>query len=84
MVVIDFFATWCGPCMMIAPEIDRMDAQMPNVVYLKVDVDRTPDVSQYYRISAMPTFIFIKNGQKVGEMTGADVNRLRQYVSAYA
>ena len=70
--------------MMIAPEIDRMDAQMPNVVYLKVDVDRTPDVSQYYRISAMPTFIFIKNGQKVGEMTGADVNRLRQYVSAYA
>ena len=63
--MIDFFATWCGPCKMIAPKLEQMDKDMDNVVFLKVDVDEAEDVAQEYNISAMPTFVFLKNGQKV-------------------
>ena len=65
LIVIDFFATWCGPCKMIAPKLEQMDKDMDNVVFLKVDVDEAEDVAQEYNISAMPTFVFLKNGQKV-------------------
>ena len=65
LVVIDFFATWCGPCKMISPVLEEMEAQMSNVKFLKVDVDEAEDVAVHYQISAMPTFIFIKNGSKV-------------------
>ena len=65
LVVIDFFATWCGPCKMIAPRLEEWEAQMSNVKFLKVDVDEAEDVAAHYQISAMPTFILIKNKQKV-------------------
>ena len=68
LVVIDFFATWCGPCKMISPKIEAMAGEMSNVVFLKVDVDEAEDVAQEYNISAMPTFIFLKNGQKVKDL----------------
>ena len=50
---------------MIAPKLEQMDKDMDNVVFLKVDVDEAEDVAQEYNISAMPTFVFLKNGQKV-------------------
>ena len=50
---------------MIAPKIEQMAGEMANVVFLKVDVDEAEDVAQEYNISAMPTFVFLKNGQKV-------------------
>ena len=68
LVVIDFFATWCGPCKMISPKIEAMAGEMSNVVFLKVDVDEAEDVAQEYNISAMPTFVFLKNGQKVKDL----------------
>ena len=68
LVVIDFFATWCGPCKMISPKIEAMAGEMSNVVFIKVDVDEAEDVAQEYNISAMPTFVFLKNGQKVKDL----------------
>ncbi len=65
LVVIDFYAMWCGPCKMIAPKIEEMEAAMQNVVFLKVDVDEAEDAAQEYNITAMPTFILIKNKNKV-------------------
>ncbi len=65
LVVVDFYATWCGPCKMISPKIEEMEAEMKNVVFLKVDVDESEDAAQEYGISAMPTFILIKNKNKV-------------------
>ena len=65
LVVIDFFAVWCGPCKMIAPKIEEMSAAMKNVVFLKVDVDEAEDVAAEYEISAMPTFVFMKKKAKV-------------------
>ena len=56
----------CGPCKVIAPQIEAMSkGEFSSVVFLKVDVDENEDAAQEYNITAMPTFIFIKNEQKV-------------------
>merc|ERR1711894_56030 len=84
LVVIDFFATWCGPCKMISPVLEEMEAQMSNVKFLKVDVDEAEDVAVHYQISAMPTFIFIKNGQRVADLMGANADKLKELVAKNA
>jgi len=83
LVVIDFFATWCGPCKVIAPQIETMSAEMPEVVFLKVDVDENEDAAQEYNISAMPTFIFIKKEAKVADMMGANADKLKALVAQH-
>lgn len=80
LVVIDFFATWCGPCMRIAPDVEAMAAQMPDVLFLKVDVDVCDSIAAKYSVRAMPTFVFIKNGIKVDSFSGANLQMLRDYV----
>jgi len=82
--VIDFFATWCGPCVMIAPKIEEMAQKMTNVVFLKVDVDDAEDVALKYDISAMPTFKFIKNGEVVDELMGANADKLMDLVTKHS
>ncbi|CAF1617515.1 unnamed protein product, partial [Didymodactylos carnosus] len=56
LVLVDFFATWCGPCKMIAPAIDNLSTQHPHSVFLKVDVDKCQTEAQENNITAMPTF----------------------------
>eukprot|EP00124_Ichthyophonus_hoferi_P000013 Ihof_evm13s1 gene=Ihof_evmTU13s1 len=65
LVVVDFFATWCGPCKMIAPVLEEMSKTMTNVIFCKVDVDECEDIAAEEGIEAMPTFYFYKNGKKV-------------------
>jgi len=83
LVVIDFFATWCGPCKVIAPQIEDMDGKMPEVVFLKVDVDENEDAAQEYSISAMPTFIFVKKEAKIADMMGANADKLKAMVEQH-
>jgi len=82
LVVIDFFATWCGPCKMIAPHLEEMDKTMDDVVFLKVDVDECEDIAAEYNITAMPTFIFLKNKAKVADLTGANIEKLKEIVNS--
>ena len=84
LVVIDFFATWCGPCKMIAPKIEEMEQSMKNVVFLKVDVDEAEDAASEYEVSAMPTFILIKKKQKVVDLMGANPDKLTELVTKHA
>merc|ERR1711931_185363 len=72
LIVIDFFAVWCGPCKMIAPKLEEMSKSMDDVVFLKVDVDECEDLAAEFQISAMPTFVFWKNKQRVDTVTGAN------------
>ncbi|XP_068584445.1 thioredoxin-like [Cebidichthys violaceus] len=78
LVVVDFTATWCGPCKMIGPIFHGLASQPENknVVFLKVDVDEADDVSKECKITSMPTFHFYKNGKKVDEFSGADKQKL--------
>ncbi|KAG8698367.1 hypothetical protein FRC09_007265 [Ceratobasidium sp. 395] len=65
LVVIDLHATWCGPCHQIAPRYESLATSNPQVQFLKCDVDAAQDVARKYSVSAMPTFIFLKNGKQV-------------------
>eukprot|EP00092_Neocalanus_flemingeri_P065051 GFUD01079040.1.p1 GENE.GFUD01079040.1~~GFUD01079040.1.p1 ORF type:complete len:106 (+),score=42.46 GFUD01079040.1:52-369(+) len=82
LLVVDFHATWCGPCKMIAPHLEEMSLTMEDVVFLKVDVDECEDIAAKYEISAMPTFIFIKSKTKVADLTGANIDKLKQLVAS--
>eukprot|EP00397_Hematodinium_sp_SG-2012_P066320 GEMP01098998.1.p2 GENE.GEMP01098998.1~~GEMP01098998.1.p2 ORF type:complete len:106 (+),score=12.45 GEMP01098998.1:47-364(+) len=83
LVIIDFYATWCGPCKVIAPKLEAMNEEMTDVVFLKVDVDDCEEVAMEYQISCMPTFVFIKSGEKVDSFSGASEERIREYLTKY-
>lgn len=79
-VVIDFSATWCGPCKMISPVYDMLSDEFENVVFIKVDVDENAETAAKYDVSAMPTFVFIKDGEIVDRLSGANADRLREMI----
>jgi thioredoxin 1 len=75
-VVIDFFATWCGPCKRIAPAFEKLSESLASIAFFKVDVDESPELVSQFDISAMPTFIFLKDGVEVKRVEGADMKEL--------
>ncbi|KAJ7361597.1 thioredoxin-domain-containing protein [Mycena albidolilacea] len=82
--VIDFHATWCGPCHAIAPTFESLSKQYTNVNFFKCDVDAAKDVAALYRVSAMPTFIFLKGSTKVDQVRGANRAELESTVRRHA
>ncbi|KAF8585139.1 thioredoxin-domain-containing protein [Ramaria rubella] len=82
--VIDFHATWCGPCHAIAPAFEKLSKQFPNVNFLKCDVDAVQEIAQKYQVSAMPTFIFLRGSTKVDQVRGADARALESTLKAHA
>jgi len=84
LVVVDFFATWCGPCKQIAPKYQAMAAAIPHAKFVKVDVDECKDLQSQFGVSSMPTFKLLKGGKEVDELKGADENTLREKVQSHA
>ena len=71
-VLVDFFATWCGPCRMMAPIIDEIAAEKAGVASVyKIDVDEAPSIAQQYGIMSIPTFMVFKGGKPTAQMLGA-------------
>ena len=60
-VIIDFYATWCGPCKMIAPIMEDVSKEFSNVKVVKVDVDEASELASMFNITSIPTIIYIKN-----------------------
>ncbi|KAJ5370921.1 Thioredoxin, partial [Penicillium cataractarum] len=81
-VVVDFFATWCGPCKAVAPMVEKMSDSHTSVKFYKVDVDELSEVAGNNGISAMPTFLFYKDGQRIDDLTvrGAQPKAIEQAV----
>jgi len=79
-VFVDFTATWCGPCKMIGPVFEQLAKENEEMIFVKVDVDENEDVAAKYEVSAMPTFIVIKDKTKVDQMVGADKEKLKALV----
>jgi thioredoxin 1 len=84
LVVVDFTATWCGPCRAIAPEFERLSEANPDVIFIKVDVDRCRDVARAQNISAMPTFKFFKHGKRYHTFQGASIRKLEDAIAKYS
>ena len=70
VVVVDFFATWCGPCKMLSPVIDELSGELENVNFVKVDIDQSMDLAQKFKIVSVPTLKVFKNGEEVDTLMG--------------
>ena len=78
--VVDFYATWCGPCKAIAPHFEKLSEQHADVAFYRVDVDGAPDIAGFCGVSAMPTFLFTRDSKTVGKVVGANLHGLVQEI----
>ncbi|CCD52692.1 hypothetical protein BofuT4_P001390.1 [Botrytis cinerea T4] len=81
VVVLDAFATWCGPCKAIAPKVSQLSEAYPAAHFIKIDVDELPEVAQELGIRAMPTFVIFKGEEKFAEVVGANPAALEDAIS---
>jgi len=71
LIMVDFYAEWCGPCKMTGPIIDQLAEEVKDVRFIKVNVDENPDLSTTYSIFSIPSFIIFKDGQILSQFAGA-------------
>ncbi|KAG0582914.1 hypothetical protein KC19_3G095300 [Ceratodon purpureus] len=85
IVVVDFFASWCGPCRIMGPIFIELSKKYEsNLIFCKVDVDEVADVTTEWEIRAMPTFLFINNGKQIDKVVGANKDELEKKIHHYA
>ncbi|KAG8667174.1 thioredoxin trx1 [Fusarium poae] len=86
-VLVDCFATWCGPCKAISPILSKLSEQpalSDNIDFVKFDVDQLPDLTAELGVRAMPTFFVFKGGNKVDELVGANPQALQSMLAKHA
>lgn len=78
-VLVDFFATWCGPCKMLAPVVDKVASKNENITFVKVDIDKNIDAAEAFGVQVIPTLVLIENGEikarEQGFMSEAELNK---------
>ncbi|GAB68013.1 thioredoxin [Plasmodium cynomolgi strain B] len=84
LVIVDFFAEWCGPCKRIAPFYEECSKKYTKMVFIKVDVDEVSEVTEKENITSMPTFKVYKNGSVVDTLLGANDTALKQLIEKHA
>jgi len=83
-VLVDFWAEWCRPCLMLAPIFEQVAEEMPEVTFAKVNVDEEGDLAIQYGISSIPALILFHKGKPVGTHVGTiSKDRLKQWILSY-
>ncbi|KAI6653719.1 Thioredoxin-2-like [Oopsacas minuta] len=84
LILVDFFAHWCGPCSMMNPVLERLATEHENVIFLRVDVDKSTNIVKAYNIQSMPSFVFIRNSLKLEHLVASNTEileaRLKEYL----
>lgn len=81
LILVDFFATWCGPCKMLAPVLEEVSESYPEVTFVKVDVDNDEALARRYNISVIPTLVLLRNGEVLKTSVGyMDPDALRAWI----
>ena len=70
-VLLDFFASWCGPCRMVSPILDEIAEEREDIKVCKVDIDQQPELASRYRVMSVPTLMVLKEGRIVEQSIGA-------------
>ena len=82
LVIVDFFATWCGPCKMISPILEKFADENKDIKVLKVDVDEFSPIANKFQIHSIPTLLLFKNGELIDKKVGfTDYNGLVKFTS---
>lgn len=85
VVLVDFWAAWCGPCKMMAPIVEELSGEMEGVTIAKVDVDQNQELAMQHNILSIPTFVIYKAGQVVDQFSGAlSKDALRERIERHA
>ncbi|EDW82339.1 deadhead 3 [Drosophila willistoni] len=85
LIVLDFYATWCGPCKDMEGTVKSLARQYASkVVFIKVNVDKFDELTEKYSVRSMPTFVFLKGTRRVFSFSGADDDKLIKTVSKLA
>ena len=83
LLILDFYATWCGPCKRVMPGFLKMAEEYENVYFVKVDVDEADDLSEEYEIAATPTFVYVKDGETLEVYNGTDEEQLKSLIEEH-
>ena len=69
-VLVDFWASWCGPCHMLSPVVEELSQEHPEITFAKVNVDEAPELAQKFHVSAIPTLVLFRDGEPVDVSVG--------------
>ncbi|BFG16586.1 thioredoxin H2 [Prunus yedoensis var. nudiflora] len=83
LMVIDFTATWCGPCRAMEPTLKEYADKYTDVEFIKLDVDELPDVAREFGVQAMPSFVFVKKGDVIDKVVGARKEELQKKIEKH-
>lgn len=84
VILVDFFATWCGPCQMLGPVLEKISTSRADFDIAKVDIDQAADLASRYRIEVVPTMLIFKDGNIVDRMEGyLDENTIASKMAQY-
>ena len=70
LVVVDFYATWCGPCKMLTPVLHEISDERSEASFIEIDVDEAQDIAKKFEVTSLPTVVFLKDGKEMNRFIG--------------